>query len=69
MSECYGSENVRCPFYSEETKNAIKCEGVISKTCKHNFETSTQKKKHKGKYCNRTYFECPYYKQVNSKYP
>ena len=69
MPNSFGSENVKCPFYDTETRNAIKCEGTFSKTCNQNFENSDRKKKHKEKYCNRDYYSCSHYKQVNSKYP
>lgn len=68
MSEDYGAVNVKCPFYCEESKNSIKCEGIISTTCKHNFETSLQKKKHKEKYCNRDFMSCPCYGEIKIKY-
>ncbi len=69
MPTPYGSANVKCPFYDEETRNKIKCEGVFSKTCDQNFETSIKKKKHKEKYCNKDFYSCPHYKQVRPKYP
>lgn len=68
MPVSYGSEEVLCPFYDEETRNTLKCEGVFSKTCNQNFLTSVQKKNHKAKYCNKDYFSCPHFKQVNNKY-
>lgn len=69
MPTAFGSENVKCPFYDEETKNSIKCEGAFSKTCNQNFDNSETKKKYKEKYCNKDYNNCSHYKQVNSKYP
>ena len=64
----YGSEYVLCPFYQDETKNAIKCEGEFSATCVFNFFTAADKKLHKIKYCNKSYAECPHFKNVNQKY-
>lgn len=69
MPTVFGSENVKCPFYDTETRNAIKCEGVFSKTCDQNFENAEIKRKYKEKYCNEGYDNCPHYKQVYSKYP
>lgn len=65
----YGSEQVKCMFYKEESKNTIRCEGEFSITCTFNFTTSTEKKKHKRKYCNKGYSECPHFKRVKNKYP
>lgn len=68
MSTTYDSVKVKCPFYNDETKNKIKCEGAVSKNCEQNFQTALQKKKHKEKFCDRDYCSCPHYKQVNAKY-
>ena len=69
LSQYYGAENTKCPFYEDETKNSIKCEGVFSKTTEQNFENSTIKKEHKKKYCDNNYSECKHFKNVNEKYP
>ncbi len=65
----YGSEKAKCPFYNVETRNTIKCEGVFSKTCTHNFENAIKKKKHKEKHCNSDFKKCSHYEKVNAKYP
>ena len=66
----YGSADIKCPFYKSETRNAIKCEGVFSKTCIFNFANATKKCVHKEKYCNRfNYKECPHAKNIKNKYP
>lgn len=65
----YGEEKVKCPFYKEETKNSIKCEGIFGCTCVHNFASSKEKKNHKEKYCDEFYFKkCILYQSVNSTY-
>lgn len=69
MPQSYGAADVKCPFYHEETRNAIKCEGVFSKTCTFNFENAIKKKKHKEKYCNLNFKKCPHYEKANAKYP
>lgn len=69
MPQSYSSEKVKCPFYDEETRNSIKCEGTFSRTCNQNFINSKAKQKHKEKYCNYDYLSCPHYEQVNKKYP
>ncbi len=70
MSTSYGSALTKCPYYDEESKNNIKCEGTISKTCTHNFKSSAQKRKHKNKFCDTFDFKnCPHFKQIQKKYP
>ena len=64
----YGAELVQCPFYKNESKNSIRCEGVISITCSNNFNTSTEKKKHLEKHCCDKYEDCEIYKVVCKKY-
>lgn len=70
MPQSYGSEDVKCPFYRQETRNAIKCEGVFCETCTFNFADQIKKKEHKKKYCNHfNYKKCPHAKKVIIKYP
>ena len=68
MPVSYGSEDVKCPFYRTETKNAIKCEGAFSASCTFCFFDSFKKKDHKTKYCNNDYRNCPHYIAVAKKY-
>ena len=68
MSQYYGSESVGCPFYNNETKNTVKCEGAFSVFTVFVFGSALQKKKHKQKYCNWDYIHCPNYQKVNEKY-
>lgn len=69
MSVNYGSEKVKCPFYLEETKNAIKCEDFIAMSCNRIFENAVCKQKHKEKYCNTyRYKSCPHFLKVFEKY-
>ena len=69
MPQAYGSEKVKCPFYKEETKNSIKCEGVISINCTQTFEDAHKKISFKSKYCEKDYFNCEHFIQVEKKYP
>lgn len=65
----YGAEDVICPFYKEETKNTITCEGVIGENCRQAFSDSMQKKAHKKEYCNAfNYSNCLHCKQLEIKY-
>lgn len=68
MSE-YGSQDVKCPFYSKETKNTIKCEGVFCESCVYIFFSAIKKRSHKRQYCNTHYENCPHYADVIKKYP
>lgn len=69
MSQYYGAEHVQCPFYEDETKNTLKCEGEFSQSCTFVFLSSTKKNNHKFKYCNQKYNLCPHFKRVREKYP
>ena len=63
----YGAGNVLCPFYKGETRNTIKCEGVISSTCSNNFSMTKTKKEHYEEYCCGKYkvLERKYYEQLS----
>ena len=38
---------IECPFYLEEGKNFIKCEGVLNGTvCTHNFNNNIKKREY-----------------------
>lgn len=62
------SKEVKCPFYKDETPEAIRCEGVISVACINNFRGRETKQKHKRRYCNTEYEDCEHYKTVIKKY-
>ena len=64
----YGSEKVLCPFYKDETRNSIRCEGVISVACISNFAETEQKKQHSEKFCCLHYEECPLAEALYKKY-
>ena len=64
----YGSEKVLCPFYKDETRNSIRCEGVISVACVNNFEIVEDKKQHLEMYCCSDYEKCPQAKALYEKY-
>lgn len=68
MPSCYGSEDVKCPFYKQETRSAIKCEGDFAESCTYGFKNPDKKKKHKERYCNTDYKKCPHYSEVEAKY-
>lgn len=64
----YGSQDVKCPFYKDETKNTIRCEGIFSAALSNNFDSAQSKKEHVKKYCCKHFKECSLYKVVNQKY-
>lgn len=68
MPTSYGSVRVRCPFYKEETKNSLKCEGTFCESCIFAFKTTFEKEVHRDKYCIRDYENCPHYSLVDDKY-
>ena len=65
----YRSSYVRCPYYIDDTRNSIQCEGigcadkttsgfVSSRDCTEFFEV----------YCCNYCEDCPIYKIINDKY-
>lgn len=64
----YGAENVLCPFYKVETRNTVKCEGVISATCSNNFSTTKTKKEHYEEKCCNKYRDCKLYRILEEEY-
>lgn len=64
----YGSQDVICPFYKDETANTIRCEGVISDACVNNFINKSEKKGHREIYCCDDYEKCPLAEALNMKY-
>lgn len=64
----YGSQDVKCPFYKDETRNTIRCEGIFSNAISNNFERALKKNSHKSTYCCKDYQSCPLYKSVYAKY-
>ncbi len=64
----YGSEKVLCPFYKDETRNSIRCEGVISVACANNFDVTAAKNQHLEQYCCSDYKKCPQAKALYQKY-
>ena len=65
----YGAEKTKCPFYKDETKNTISCEGIFGCGCVHTFSTAPEKRTHKEKYCNKFDFKnCILYQSIFSTY-
>lgn len=58
----YGTYKIICPFYKDETKNAIRCEGFISDTSASSvssinaWESSKIKKDYQKKYCRTFHY-------------
>lgn len=44
---------IECPFYLEEGKGFIKCEGVLNKTiCTHSFFSDEEKRNYEATVCS-----------------
>ena len=65
----YGSQDVMCPFYIEETEKNIKCENVFSCSCIMGFKNRREKQGYKERYCNKFNFKnCTQFICVMTKY-
>ena len=65
----YGTVDVKCPFYKEETKNSICCEGDFGSSCIHIFKSRNYKNKHKEQFCNLFDFKkCSLYQSIFATY-
>lgn len=62
--EYYGQQNIICPFFVNENKNNIICQGLTDTTKSVNcFDAPTEKKKYKLNFCECfNYMDCPYYR-------
>ena len=70
MSFFHGAEKTICPFYKNETKNSLSCEGIFSCSCTNNFLTAEEKKRHKKMFCDTfIYKDCILYQSImHNKY-
>ena len=64
----YKSNLIKCPFYKEETKNTIRCEGIVSEALQNNFRETKNKKIFRKRFCCNNYEKCPLFQSINSKY-
>lgn len=64
----YGDEKILCPFYINENKASIKCEGINCFQEILVFESVSAKRRHMNKFCENKYSECHHYNRVNEKY-
>ena len=65
----YGTQDVICPYYVNETNREIICEGVINNTCSQPFRSQKNKNIFKDKYCNSfNYKKCPYSEMLEQLY-
>lgn len=65
----FKNDNIKCPFFKAKNGKLLKCEGVLSKTCTHNFRSASQREKTEKEFCSSNYTSCPFYKILNAKYP
>lgn len=65
----YNAKDVICPFYRNNEKKTIQCEGLISLDGIQKFGAEKALKIHMTKYCNSfNYRFCPYAKALKQKY-
>lgn len=65
MSLFHGAYKTVCPFYKDETKNSLSCEGIFGCNCTHTFMTAEDKKRHKKLFCDAfDYKDCILYQGV-----
>lgn len=67
MSKHFVSFEAQCPFYKEEDKNIIYCEGVTDNSRIHNAFTCDAEQ-YKKKYCRKEWEACPISKMLWAKY-
>lgn len=60
----YGEQDIICPYYVNQNKYALICEGILEETYSfgmNRFNTVTKKKNHVDKYCcSYDFKKCPY---------
>ena len=60
---------VKCPYYKGEEKQMIFCEGVQEGSALHlAFNTSTNLKDYKNRFCKECYNRCLVAEMLNRKY-
>lgn len=62
-------EFVQCPFYKNDERQIIRCEGVENGTALHlAFSTRPQLKEYKKTFCRRSWEGCLIAMMLNQKY-
>lgn len=64
----YEAKYVRCPFFEQDTKTQITCEGIISELSIQLFATEQAKKRCIRKYCMNDFERCNIYYEIMKKY-
>lgn len=68
----YLSNEVTCPFYSQESPITIQCEGAVpdATSTKTTFRSHRSLALHKHRFCNQidSNANCPIFNAINSKY-
>ena len=63
------SDNVRCPFYKCEERQAIYCEGVEEGTALHlGFSIPARLNDYKTRFCENDYPKCRIARMLDEKY-
>lgn len=64
----YNSKNVKCPFYVDNSKTSIKCEGDATQQCIHLFPNAAEKKAHFELFCCGDHKTCKHARNIEKKY-
>lgn len=69
MATTYKDSDVKCPFFREQTKRSISCEGIIDESIlKLWFEDKKTKDRHSEIFCCNRYCNCEIYSMLEKKY-
>ena len=62
-------EHVQCPYYKNDERQIIRCEGVENGTALHlAFSTRTQHKEYKKQFCRSCWGKCMIARMLNAKW-
>lgn len=69
MSNAWSDAFVQCPFYKDDTTNAIHCEGIQPKTgLRLGFQSAGEKKAYLKGRCAKEYKTCMLYRMLMLNY-
>lgn len=67
MATSYNAKSVKCPFYKEDKRNTIKCEGTIPDSNSINtFIRHDDKKIQMALFCEKSFEKCEQFRAVMS---
>lgn len=69
MANVWSDVLVKCPYYKGEVNQLLFCEGVQDGSAIHlAFDTKTNLKEYKNRFCKRCYNQCLIAEMLNRKY-